>query len=80
VRLQNTQTAAARTAFRRAVRLNPDLMEGRMQLGPREAYGSLGIMHVRTDQWTRARRMFEQVLELDPQTTAARRLLKKLSP
>jgi lipoprotein NlpI len=55
-------------------------MEGRMQLGPREAYGSLGIMHVRTDQWTRARRMFEQVLELDPQTTAARRLLKKLSP
>ncbi|MFB6280083.1 MAG: tetratricopeptide repeat protein [Salinibacter sp.] len=105
VRLQNSRTTAARTAFRRAVQLDPDLVEGHMQLGRlaskasrtkeaiqhfrraiaadsshAEAYGSLGIMYVRTNQLTRARRMFERVLELDPQNTAARRLLKKLSP
>lgn len=33
VRLQNAQTSEGRTAFRRAVRLNPDLVEGHMQLG-----------------------------------------------
>lgn len=45
-----------------------------------EAYGSLGTMYVRTNQLNRAKRMFERVLELDPQNKAARRLLKKLSP
>jgi Flp pilus assembly protein TadD len=45
-----------------------------------EAYGSLGIISLQRNRPARARRLFRKVLELDPDNTAARRLLEKLSP
>jgi Tfp pilus assembly protein PilF len=104
IRLRSDETGAARTAFREAVRVDPDLVQGHMQLGRlasedgrseaavghfrraiaadsshAEAYGSLGIVYLRTNRPVRARQMFERVLELDPDNEAARRILRKLS-
>jgi Tfp pilus assembly protein PilF len=104
IRLRDGRSAPARDAFTEAIRVNPDLVQGHMQLGRlaskrkryeaaadhfrraiaadsthAEAYGSLGIVYLQTNQPTRARRMFRTVLELDPDNQAARQILRKLS-
>ena len=105
IRLENGRTAPARDAFGQALRVDPDLVQAHMQLGRlaskenryeaaadhfrralaadsthAEAYGSLGIISLQRNRPAWARRLFRKVLELDPDNTAARRLLEKLSP
>jgi Flp pilus assembly protein TadD len=67
---KSNRAAAAADHFRRAIAADSTHAE---------AYGSLGIIYLQTNRPRRARRMFERVLELDPDNRAARQILRKLS-
>ena len=101
--LQKQDLKRGRRVLEQAVRLDPDLLQARINLASVyilaeeyakaieqlsiaieqnpayiPAYGNLGIVYLRTGDVEKARRMFEKILELDPQNQQARSFLNQL--